>query len=157
MWIYQSAFADGEKTQMSLRSHCCLLCVEVYVQLLHFLQSLCLSSTEVNSRIFCCQASDLEVLSAARNIFSHGETALEGAGIGSRVWTCIHPPNPLQSFPWPLSDPVNIVACHVKPWYGTGHLHCLSRSFHFRLRLVQFDFTPNSCKQRKCDDYPTNL
>ena len=66
-----------------------------------------------------------------------------------RVFPSVHPPNPLQSFPWLLSCPVNIVVFHVKPRYDTWHLHCLSRCFHLRGRLVQFDLTPNSWKQRK--------
>lgn len=111
------------------------------------------SSTVVNSRISCCQAADLEELSAVWNIFSHAETTLEGAGVGSRVSTSVHPSDPLQSFSWPLSDPVKVVACHAISWYNTGHPHCLSRTFHCWLRLIQSDLTPDSWKQRHCGEY----
>ena len=92
--------------QMLLRSHCYLWSVEVFVQQLHCPQSLWVSSTEVNSSISCCQTLDLKELSAAGNILSHDETVLKGAAIDSRVWTCVHPPGPLQSFPRPLPYPV---------------------------------------------------
>ena len=133
--------------QMLLRSHCFLWSVEVFVQQLHCPQSLWLSSTEVNSSISSCQTIDLKELSAAGNILSHDETVLKGAAIDSRVWTCVHPPDPLQSSPRPLPYPVYIGGCHVEPRCDTWHLHCLSRCFHLRWRLVQFDLTPNSCKE----------
>lgn len=130
--------------QFLRRRHVC--CLWRFLHSCSSLWSHCVSpSTEENSRILCCQAADLQVLSAAGHVFSHLVTTFERASIDSRVWTCVHPPDPLQSFPWSLSYPVDIVAGHVKPWNGAGHLHCLSRSFYFRLRLIQ-SFTPNTWK-----------
>lgn len=117
----------------------------------------CVSSTEVNSWVFCCQARDLEVLSALGHIFSHDETALEGAAEGSRVAACVHPPNPLQSISWPLSYPVNVVFCHCITWRDTRHLHFLSRFLHLGGRLFVFDFTPNSCKKRHCNQHTSQV
>lgn len=111
--------------------------LQVFVQLLLCIQPVSLS-TEINSRISCCQALDLKVLSAARHIFSHDDTERSWP---SRVWTCIHPSNPLQNSSCLLSDPVNIVTCHVKPRYNAWHLHRLSRCFHVRGRLAQLDLT----------------
>lgn len=82
---------------------CCLLSVVVFVQLLVSLQSLCLSSPEENSRILCCQAADLQVLSAAGHVFSHHVTTFKRVSVASRVGTCIRPPDPLQSAPCSLS------------------------------------------------------
>lgn len=62
-----------------------LLSVEVFAQLFLSLESLCFSSTEENSRILCCQAADLQVLSAAGHVFSHHVATFERASIASRV------------------------------------------------------------------------
>lgn len=144
----------NEHCKSVVEEMCCLLSVGVFVHLLVSLQSLCLSSTEENSRILCCQAADLQVTSAAGHVFSHHVTTFKRASVASRVGTCIRPPDPLQSALCSLSYPVNIVVCHIKPWYYTWHLHCLSRSFYFRLRLIQ-SFTPDTWT--KIEIQPTNM
>ena len=150
-YVYQHAFADTVQYRCHWE-HIAICCFWRFLFSFSSAFTHCaLSSTEVNSRIFCCQTPDLQVLSAAGHIFSHVETALKRTGIASRIWTCAHPPDPFQSSPWSLLYPADIVVCHVKPRYDTWHLHCVSRSLHLRWRLVQFDLTPDSCKKTKPD------
>ena len=112
-------------------------------------QSLWLSSTIINSRIFSLQTVHLQIQLLSAVVSGDGEPALNWLRVVfATTTTTADICNPLQSFSRSLSDPGHPVVAECESRCCTGQFVGFSRLFNCWFRFCQ-SLTINTCQDEK--------
>ncbi len=150
--------SDREERKLTLTAVWCFYeelklsdVLEDFVQLLNWLQSLWLSSTIINSRIFSLQTVHLQIHLLSAVFSGDGEPAFHWLRVVDVATVIADKSDPLQSFSRSLSDPVHVdTECESRGCAG----QCVrfSRPFNHWFRFCQ-SLTINTCQNKQTKRY----